>query len=122
MNATLSALVTALLVLLAVMIAIYGTLTMYWAIMALSRAKIAGTLPPWALRIAYPLLAVGYVCDFLLNVFVVSWILLEPPRELLVTARLSRHIKKESGWRKAVAAWVCKNLLDWADPKGCHCR
>jgi hypothetical protein len=122
MNASLSALVTALLVILVVMVAIYGTLTMYWAIMALARAKESGHLSPWALRIAYPLLAVGYLCDFLLNVFVVSWILLEVPRELLVTARLSRHIKAESGWRKSVSTWVCQHLLDWADPKGCHCR
>lgn len=101
---------------------IYCTWTMYLAIMALSRAQRDSKLPKWAFRIAYPLLGLGYLCDFLLNVFVVSWILLEVPRELLVTARLSRHIKSESGWRKSVATWICQNLLDWADPKGCHCR
>lgn len=111
-----------LMVVLGAGLAVYVTLTMYWAIMNFSRAKSTGTLPPWALRIGYPLLLTGYVMDFLLNTFVVSWILLEIPRELLVTARLSRHIKSESGWRKAVSTWVCKNLLDWADPKGCHCR
>lgn len=105
-----------------ILVAIYGTLTMYWAIMNFSRAKIAGTLPTWALRIGYPLLMVGYLMDFLLNVFIVSWIFFEVPRELLVTARLSRHIKTESGWRKTLATWLCKNLLDWADPKGCHCH
>lgn len=113
---------TLLLLPLYALLACFVTLILYWAIMTLSRAKIAGTLPKWALRIGYPLLAIGYVCDFLLNVFVVSWILLEVPREPLVTARLSRHIKSESGWRKGVATWVCQNLLDWADPKGCHCR
>lgn len=103
-------------------LAIYVTLTMYWAIMNFARARAAGTLPPWAFRIGYPLLLAGYLMDFLLNVVVVSWILLEVPRELLVTARLSRHIKSGTGWRKSVATWVCHNLLDWADPKGCHCR
>lgn len=103
-------------------LAIYATLTVYWAIMNFARARAAGILPIWALRIGYPLLLIGYAMDFLLNVFVVSWILLEPPRELLVTARLSRHIKNDNGWRKSIATWVCRNLLDWADPKGCHCR
>lgn len=100
----------------------YLTLVQYWAIMALARARNDGKLSPWAYRIAYPLLGVGYASDFLLNVFVVSWVFVEPPRELLVTARLSRHIKAESGWRKLVATWICQHLLDWADPKGCHCR
>ncbi len=101
---------------------IYITLTMYWAIMCLARARDHGMLPPWAKRIAYPLLLAGYLMDFLLNVLVVSFVLLEIPRELLVTARLSRHIKSTGGWRRKVATWVCQNLLDFADPKGCHCR
>ncbi len=103
-------------------LSIYVTLTMYWAIMCLARARDHGTLPPSARRIAYPLLLTGYLMDFLLNVLVVSFVLLEIPRELLVTARLSRHIKAGAGWRRTVATWVCRNLLDFADPKGCHCR
>jgi hypothetical protein len=113
---------TLLILLLLAPLSIYVTLTMYWAIMNFVRARDAGTLPPIALRIGYPLLLIGYLMDFLVNVLVVSVILLEVPREWLVTARLSRHIKTESGWRKSVSTWVCKNLLDWADPKGCHCR
>ena len=104
------------------LVAIYVVWTLYLAIMSLASARAANKLPAWAYRLAIPILAVGYVSDFLLNMLVASVLFLELPRELLVTGRLSRHIKADSGWRKSVAQWICKNLLDFADPKGCHCR
>lgn len=113
---------TLLWVLLGAVAAMYFVWVLFLSIMSLASAQAAGKLPTAAVRLAYPLLAIGYVSDFSLNVFVASWLFLEPPRELLVTARLTRHIKAESGWRKRVATWICKNLLDWADPKGCHCQ
>lgn len=102
--------------------AAYFVWILFLSIMCLATARAAGKLPMAAVRIAYPLLAIGYVSDFSLNVFVASWLFLEPPRELLVTSRLTRHIKADAGWRKRLATWICKNLLDWADPKGCHCQ
>lgn len=114
---------SALLVLPLSVVGIYVTWVLYLCIMTLARARNDGKLPTVAYRLAYPILLVGYLVDFLLNVIVVTLILAELPRELLVSARLSRHIKTEgTGWRKSVSTWVCKNLLDWADPKGCHCR
>lgn len=101
---------------------VYVLWVLYLAIMVLATARDAGRLPKWALWFGYPLLGAGYALDFLANIFILTWLLAEVPREFLVTARLSRHIKAESGYRKAVATWICKNLLDFADPNGCHCR
>lgn len=111
-----------LLLVAAVLGSIYALWVMYLAVMALKKAREGGSLPVWANRLGMPLLMAGYLMDFLVNVFILSWLLLEPPKELLVTARLSRHIKADSGYRKVVATWICKNMLDFADPSGCHCR
>jgi hypothetical protein len=95
---------------------------LYLAIMALSTARRAGKLPAAAKRCAYPLLAVGYLWDFLVNVLVCTPLFVELPREALVTSRVSRHKRAGSGWRYSIANWMCKNLLDPFDPKGCHCN
>ena len=100
----------------------YATWVLYLAVMTLQRAKEAGTLSTWAWRFGYPVLLVGYLMDFLVNIFILSFILMEAPREWLITARLSRHIKAPSGYRKAVATWICSQLLDAFDPSGCHCK
>lgn len=100
----------------------YALWVLYLAIMTLKRAQAYAPLPVWALRFGYPVLAVGYLMDFLANALVLTVILLELPRELLVTARLSRHIKAGTGYRAAVAAWICSQLLDRFDPSGCHCK
>lgn len=101
---------------------IYATWLFYLAIMNLQRAREAGSLTTWGLRFGYPLLMVGYLLDALSNIVVLTFILAEPPREWLVTARLSRHIKAGSGYRYNVAKWMCGNLLDGFDPSGCHCK
>lgn len=101
---------------------VYALWLYYLAVMSLKRAQDAGTMSPWARRFGYTILAIGYGLDFAVNVFVLSFLLLEPPRELLVTARLSRHILANSGYRKRFSTWVCANLLDPYDPSGCHCK
>lgn len=101
---------------------LYTLWVAYLAVMTLARARDADRLPKWALWLGQPLLWFGYLFDFIVNVFILSWILMEIPREVTVTARLSRHIKTSDGYRKMIATWICKNLLDFADPNGCHCR
>jgi len=100
---------------------IYGLWVLYLAIMNLDRARKAGTLNPWAHRLGLPLLYFGLVLDFVSNATILSVIMLEPPRELLMTTRLKRHIATGIGWRYSVARWICSNLLDAFDPSGCHC-
>lgn len=93
----------------------------YLAVMNLKRAQDAGTMTKTAYVLGYPVLFIGLAIDILVNVFVVTFLLLELPRETLVTSRLARHIKGEDSWRKSVAKFICSNLLDSFDPSGKHC-
>lgn len=97
----------------------YVTWTMYLAVMALKRARDAGSLTRTATILGYPMLFIGYLFDFAVNVLVCTPLLLELPRETTVTARLKRH-KAAGGWRGRVAAWVGDHLLDPFDPSGRH--
>ena len=91
----------------------------YLAVMSLKRARDANLLTKTAKTFAYPVLVVGLLLDFIANVFVMTPMLLELPRETTVTARLKRHNKESTGWRKAIAAWA-EPLLDPFDPSGDH--
>lgn len=112
------------------MIAIYALVTAFclsyilWlfflAVMSLSHARKSKSLTPIAQVIGYPILLTGYALDFIANVFVMTFVFLELPREWLVTARISRHIKESDGWRNCVAIWFRDNLLDPFDPGHCN--
>lgn len=103
-------------------LALYPLWLFYLAVMGLQRARDAGTLTPDARKLGTPLLYLGLLMDFLYNVVVLSVLFLELPRELLVTARVSRHKHLGRGFRKMLATWFCDNLLDPYDPDGCHCK
>lgn len=105
------------------LLSLYMLWLFYLAVMALFSAKQKGMLKKPALVLGYPILVIGALLDFAVNATVMSVLMLELPREWLVTKRLSRHIKHGEGWRKYVAQWVCQNLLDTFDPdhRG-HCR
>lgn len=105
--------------LLSIIVLPYMTWLFYLSVMALMRARDAGTLSPFASALGYPLLVVGYVLDFATNVVICTPLLLEIPRETTVTARLSRHVDDDT-WRGAVARWVGLHLLDPFDPDGRH--
>ena len=91
----------------------------YLAVMNLKRAKEAGKLNKFAAMLGAPVLFVGYVLDFIVNVLVMTVLLVEIPKELTVTSRLSRHIRESSGFRLAVASWFIP-ILDPFDPSGRH--
>lgn len=95
--------------------------TFYLAVMHLDTARRRGTLTTAAKVIGYPLLAVGLALDVLFNALWGSLLFLEPPRELLFTARVSR-LNDDTGWRGKLACWICLELLDPFDPSGKHCR
>ena len=67
---------------------IYALWLFYLAVMNLKRVKDAGKLTKAALILGYPILIVGYVLDFISNILVMTVLLLELPRELLVTPAL----------------------------------
>lgn len=101
---------------------LYPLWVFYLAVMNLQRARDAGTLTPDAKALGMPVLYLGLLLDFAFNVLVLSVLFLELPRELLVTARVTRHKFQGRGFRQQLAIWFCDNLLDPYDPDGCHCK
>ena len=103
------------------LLALYVLWLFYLAVMNLYRAKKAKTISWPALMLGYPILIIGALLDLLVNVLIMSLVFLEPPRELLVTQRLARHIKTAKGWRAKLAYLICHHLLNAFDPSGDHC-
>tara|TARA_R110000782_G_scaffold37511_1_gene88710 strand:+ start:227 stop:493 length:267 start_codon:yes stop_codon:yes gene_type:complete len=87
--------------------------------MNLKRVKKNGLLTRRAEIIALPMLVIAYVLDCLVNWFVMTVVLLELPKEILVTQRLKRHNNGSDSWRTCVAVWI-EPLLDPFDPTGDH--
>ena len=91
----------------------------YLAVMTLKRARDANLLTKTAKFFGIPVLVIGLLLDFLANVFVMTVMLLELPKETTVTARLKRHNKESTGWRLSIVKWA-EPLLDPFDPSGDH--
>ena len=100
---------------------LWATWAMYVLVMGLYRAHLAGRLSRVSYALGYPLVALGWLMDVAANLTVASAIFLEPPRELLVTSRLKRHMRGRPDWRQRIARWICDRLLDVFDPSGDHC-
>jgi len=101
------------------LLSIYLLWVFYIAVMAIKRVRDDGKLTKLGLVMGVPVLIVGLLLDFIVNVFVMTLLLLEPPRETTVTARLKRHHKDSSGWRLAVVLFF-EPILDPFDPDGDH--
>jgi hypothetical protein len=95
---------------------------LFLAAMNLIGAYRAGTISTVAKVLGYPIILVGVILDFLFNAIVLTIILVEPPKEWLVTERLSRHMLTGYGYRKAFATFFCSKFLDTFDPSGSHCH
>lgn len=100
--------------------AVYVTWILYLSVMTLERARNVGNLPKPAYCLGLPLLYVGLLIDFLVNVFIASVLFLEVPQEWTVSARTKRHFFETSGWRHTLAVWLAHNLLNPFDPAGAH--
>jgi len=102
---------------LAVLAAVWALWTFFLAVMALRRARQAGTLTRAALVLGVPVLVAGYALDVLVNLTLASILFADVPREWTVSRRLARY---QGGWRCAAASWIGRNLLDPFDPSGRH--
>ncbi len=91
----------------------------YLAVMNLKRVRDEGKLAPLAYAFGVPVLKVGLILDVIVNIFVMTVLLLELPKEWLVTTRLKRHNRAGKGWRYHFAQW-CEQFLDPFDPSGDH--
>lgn len=102
----------------------YATWAFYLLYTALLRAKRDGKLNTVSKLFGYPLVAIGAVLDVSLNILIGTALFCEWPnyKRLFLTARMSRLIREDAGWRGDVAAWICSNLLDAFDPSGKHCK
>jgi len=99
---------------------LYSTWIFYLAVMNLARAKRDGKLTRVAYVLGLPLLGIGLTLDGLLNWTVCTILFLDIPQELLVTSRLKRYATGPGGWRKSLAYWFARHLLDVFDPDGKH--
>ena len=99
----------------------YALWLFYLAVMNLQRAYENKTLSKLALILGIPILLIGYLLDIIVNIFVMTVLFLELPKEWLVTSRLQRHIRSRSGFRSKLAYFICHYLLDTFDPSGRHC-
>jgi hypothetical protein len=126
---------------------IVGYLWIFYALyvftMSVYRAKLSGRLCGFSLLLLYPVVLVAALADVLCQLTIATVVFLELPYtrwqrttvtvwhwsfdviylyvEPLVTTRLKRLHESDEGWRTALAAYVCQNLLDPFDPYGDHC-
>ena len=102
-----------------------GTLWALWvlyiAMMNIKRVELTRELPWQAQILVYPTIAVFEVVEFVANVFVLTVVFLDWPRELHVSDRLRRYYQRPAryGWRLYIVLFI-KPMLDPFDPAGPH--
>lgn len=102
-------------------LAIWTLWVIYVAVMRLQMVRDTVGLTLGQKVLGYPALLVGLALDLLVNVVVGSIVLLEPPQEYTLSRRLWRLSNDPTeGWRRKLALWIRKELLDTIDPRGYH--
>ena len=97
----------------------YALFVLYCAVMNIKRVRDMGKLSPIGYVFGWPTLVLGYALDVICNWFVMTVLFVEWPREATVTARLKRHNRQSTGWRKRIVLFF-EPLLDPLDPSGDH--
>ena len=103
----------------------YATWIAFLSVMALKSARDSGKLTKTSEVLAMPLLVVGWLLDFSLNM-ASTVIFLDLPKEWLLTIRCDRYLSLVnptglSLYRQRFARQLCKNLLDPFQSGG-HCH
>jgi hypothetical protein len=103
----------------------YVTWFVFLAVMALLAARNSGRLTRLSEVLAVPILIIGWLLDFILNV-ASTVLFLDLPQEWLLTIRCDRYLSianpnKLNRYRQRVARALCHNLLDPFQSGG-HCR
>lgn len=91
----------------------------YLAVMTLKRARDAGKLKGIAYALGVPIVAVGLILDFYVNVVFGSIVFFDLPKETTFTARLKRYAAQPGTRRFTLTVWFAA-LLDIFDPDGYH--
>lgn len=92
---------------------------LYVMSMGMIRAHAEGKLNGVLWVLCLPAVGVAWVVDFLHNVTIFALIFWEIPREFTVTARLKRHVKRDT-WRGSLSRWTGLTLLNPFDHTGDH--
>lgn len=92
---------------------------LYLAVMNLKRVHETGKMARTTYVLGMALTWLAYIVDVYCNVLLFTILMLELPREGLVTDRLTRHHKNSTGWRLRIVLWF-EPLLDPFDPSGDH--
>lgn len=109
------------LVLFSMLAYLYAFWCAYVLVMGIYRAHLSQRLVGLNKALALPVVAVGYLMDVAANLFIAPLLFLDWPREALVTSRLVRYKRDDSGWRGRLAGFICERLLDVFDPTWDHC-
>ena len=97
--------------------ATYTLWVLFLSVMALKHAWPLLTL--FTRAAAIPAVIVAILLDIAFN-WLATLLFLDWPAEWTFSQRMGRY-KAETGWRAAVARWVCSSLLDPFEIGG-HCR
>lgn len=103
----------------------YALWIFYMAVMNLDKCKRNKTLTKSALVLALPVLVIGFLLDVLVQMTIGTVMFLDIPREITLSARLSRYWNddpNDNNWRKKLAGWMKVNILDPFDPDGIHIK
>jgi hypothetical protein len=100
----------------------YVVLIFFLAVMSLKRARDDGKLTRTTTIICSPILYIGLFVDFLLNTIPMMILMLEIPKEWLVSSRLKRHYHGPDSWRRNIAVWFETHILGPFDPSGSHLK
>lgn len=100
---------------------VYSLWIFFLAVMNLEGANDKNLLGSLTTNFAKPIEYIGLFNDFLVNVFVLTPLFAEFPREWLVTSRLRRlAIRHTKTWRRTFARYIATNFLNSFDPRGPH--
>lgn len=105
------------------LLTIYALWPLYVFVMAMLRAREAGTTTVAAWLLAFPLVIVAVVLDIALNYTLLALLTWDFPqsREITFSLRLER-LAKRNDWRGTLARWLARSLLDPYDPSGKHIK
>lgn len=95
----------------------------YILVMGIYRAYLKKQLSIFLLILCTPAVMVGVIIDVLANIFIATIVFRKPPKQWLVTTRLQQiqNNPLEHIHNKALAKYLCNNMLDIFDPNGDHC-
>ena len=100
---------------------LYAFWCAYVLVMGIYRAHLSQRLVGLNKAMALPVVAVAYAMDVAANWIIAPLVFLDWPREALVTARLIRYKRTDTGWRNRLATFICEHLLNVFDPTEDHC-